>query len=131
MDDRNPVPAIISAQAPEVSEAALTLPAAQEGMIISDAEIRPDAESLAVEIGAPIGAPLPADSIKAESLLTGQENGSTTEEPSQEPIHEPAIAIPALGSGMLLESVGVEKAEKPGAAEEAKAAETQRVRTRN
>jgi len=129
MDDRNPVPAIISAQAPAVSEAALTLPAAQEEMIISDAEIRPDAESLAVEIGAPIGAPLPADSIKAESLLTGQENGSTTEEPSQEPIHEPAIAIPALGSGMLLESVGVEKAEKPGAAEEAKAAkaaETQR-----
>ena len=95
MDDGNPVPAIISAQAPEISEAALTLPAAQEGMIISDAEITPDAESLSVEIGAAVSAPVPADLIQAESLLAGQEAGSATEEPSQEPIQEPVAAIPA------------------------------------
>ena len=76
--------------------------------------------------------PLPADLIQAESLLAGQEAGSATEEPSQEPIQEPVAAIPTPasvpGSGMLLESVGIEKAEKPEAAEEAKPAETQQVK---
>ena len=76
---------------------------------------------------------MPADLIQAESLLAGQEAGSAAEEPSQEPTQEPVAAIPTPtpvpGSGILLESVGIEKAEKPEAAEEAKAAETQPVKS--
>ena len=133
IDDENPVPAMISTPAQAVSEAALTLPPAQDGMIISDAEVRPDAKSLSVEVGTAVSASVPTDSIQAESLLTGQETGAATEEPSQEPAKEPAATIPTAApvpdSGILLESAGIEKAEKPEAAEEAKAAETQQEKS--